>query len=331
MLKNSYILLGPEIGEKKEYISGIKNEIIKKYGDGTEEFTYYPYDTDMSEVIDTAEGMSMFSSFKIIIINDCSELKKKDIELFLQYLARPADDTVMIFTDQGTKADPKLEKAAAEKKIFWELDESRRKSFALNYFSRHNISLDQVGASLIAANSESNTLSVKNECDKLLLFFSDRKRLTGEEIEDFLFYNREENVFSLFDNILSGELEKTLDIAQNIMRSAEGAPIQLLAGLTWQFKRFLEFKTMLDDKYTPVDAFTKIGVRARKGQAVYNTGSRRYSTRETEQILSRCYYYDQLFRSVRIELQELYFPVFIYEIMAKKGKPSEESIFSSSF
>ena len=60
---------------------------------------------------------------KIIFINDASELKKKELELFLQYLKKPAQDAVLIFTDSGMKVDAKLKKAVGEEKVFWELKE----------------------------------------------------------------------------------------------------------------------------------------------------------------------------------------------------------------
>ncbi|MBO7047597.1 MAG: hypothetical protein J6W62_01625, partial [Spirochaetia bacterium] len=123
MIKSSYLLTGPELGEKKAYIDSIRTEIKKQYGDEIEEYTFYPYDSDMSEAIGAAESLGMFSSFKLIFINDAAELKKKDVEMFLQYLKKPAEDAVMIFTDSGMKVDAKLKKAIAEEKIFWELKE----------------------------------------------------------------------------------------------------------------------------------------------------------------------------------------------------------------
>lgn len=331
MIKESYLLLGPELGEKKSYIDSIKSEIKKANKGEIEEKSYYPYDTDMTEAITTAESISMFSDFKIITINDCCALNKKETDLFIEYLKKPSPDTVIIFTDSAIKAAADLEKAVKEKKIFWELSESQRKNYVLNYFYKKNIPIDAAAAAMIAENSDSNTLAVKNECDKLIFFFGNKKKITGEAIENFLFYNREENVFTLFGYIMTGELDKTLGVAENILLTGESAPIQLLGGLIRQFRNFLDFKILLKEKYSPSDAFAKKNIRSRKIQNIYSGGNDRYTLKETEKILSLCAYYDELFRTIKTDMQNMLFSIFIYEVMIKKGERTENTIFSEDF
>mgnify|MGYP003318705163 CR=1 FL=1 len=319
MIKESYMLLGPELGEKKDTIDQIRADIRQKYGDNIEEYTYYPYDTDMTEVIGVAQGISMFSSFKLIIINDCAGFKKKDVDLFLAYLKKPAVDTTIIFTDDGMKCDAKLEKAVGEKKIFWELSENQCRSYVQSYFYRQKKRIDQDAAALIAENCENNTLSIKNECDKIALFLESKEEISTQDIENFLFYNREDNVFTLFDHILVSDLNKTADVAKTLMLSSDGDPVQLLGGLTWQFKRLLDVHIQMDAGVSLQEACLKNRITSKKVQAKIKAGAERYSTKALEHILSRCTYYDQQFRSVKKEMQETLFPLFLYEVMVKKG------------
>ena len=319
MIKSSYLLTGPELGEKKAYIDSIRTEIKKKYGDEIEEYTFYPYDSDMSEVIGAAESLGMFSNFKLIIINDVAELKKKDIDLFLQYLKKPSEDSVLIFADSGMKVDAKLKKAVGEEKVFWELKEPQMRSYIQNYFRRLGTTVDSDAAAFIASNCDANTLSVKNECDKLALFFDSKEPITLEAIEEMLFNGKEENVFTLYDQLLVGTLEKATEIARNLMMSSDGAPIQLLGGLIWQLRRMLGVRTMMDHGVSTYEACVKNGVTTKRGQATHSAGAQRYTTTELEKIMATCARYDELFRSVRTEMQETLFPVFLYEVMVKKG------------
>jgi len=318
MIKASYIFLGPELGEKKDTIDRIRSEIKQKHGDDIEEYTYYPYDTDMAEVIEIAHGISMFSNFKLITINDCASVKKKDVELFLAYLKKPSTDTTIIFTDDGIKCDAKLEKAAGEKKIFWELSENQCRSYVQSYFYRHKKRIEQDAAALISENCENNTLSIKNECDKLVLFLESKEEILTQDIEDFLFYNREDNVFTLFDHILVSDLNKTADVAKTLMLSSDGDPVQLLSGLTWQFKRLLDIHIQLDANVSLQEACFKNRITSKKVQTKIKAGAERYSTRTLERIVSRCNYYDQQFRSVKKEMQESLFLIFLYEVMVRK-------------
>lgn len=319
MIKSSYLLTGPELGEKKAYIDSIRTEIKKKYGDEIEEYTFYPYDSDMSEVIGAAESLGMFSNFKLIIINDVAELKKKDIDLFLQYLKKPSEDSVLIFADSWMKVDAKLKKAVGEEKVFWELKEPQMWSYIQNYFRRLGTTVDSDAAAFIASNCDANTLSVKNECDKLALFFDSKEPITLEAIEEMLFNGKEENVFTLYDQLLVGTLEKATEIARNLMMSSDGAPIQLLGGLIWQLRRMLGVRTMMDHGVSTYEACVKNGVTTKRGQATHSAGAQRYTTTELEKIMATCARYDELFRSVRTEMQETLFPVFLYEVMVKKG------------
>ena len=117
MIKASYLLTGPELGEKKAYIDSIRTEIENNYGDEIEEYTFYPYDSNMNDAIGAAQSLGMFSNFKLIFINDTAELKKKDVELFLDYLKKPSEDAVLIFTDSGMKVDAKLKKGVLTVKV----------------------------------------------------------------------------------------------------------------------------------------------------------------------------------------------------------------------
>ena len=319
MIKPSYLLTGPELGEKKNYIDSIRTEIKKSYGDEIEEYTFYPYDSNLSDAIGAAESLGMFSSFKIIFINDASELKKKELELFLQYLKKPAQDAVLIFTDSGMKVDAKLKKAVGEEKVFWELKEPQMRSYIQNYFRKIGTPIDSDAAAFIASNCDPNTLSVKNECDKLALFFDSKEPITLEAIEEMLFNGKEENVFTLYDQLLVGTLEKATEIAKNLMMSSDGAPIQLLGGLIWQLRRMLGVRTMMDHGVSTYEACVKNGVTTKRGQATHSAGAQRYTTTELEKIMATCARYDELFRSVRTEMQETLFPVFLYEVMVKKG------------
>jgi len=102
--------------------------------------------------------------------------------------------------------------------------------------------------------------------------------------------------------------------------SSDGAPIQLLGGLIWQLRRLLGVRTMMDQGLSSYEACLKNGVTTKRGQATHTAGAQRYTTTELEQIMATCARYDELFRSVRTEMQETLFLVFLYEVMVKKGK-----------
>ena len=90
MIKASYLLTGPELGEKKAYIDSIRTEIKNNYGDEIEEYTFYPYDSNMNDAIGAAQSLGMFSNFKIIFINRRTKFGRHfyNIFFFIFYFKR---------------------------------------------------------------------------------------------------------------------------------------------------------------------------------------------------------------------------------------------------
>ena len=76
---------------------------------------------------------------------------------------------------------------------------------------------------------------------------------------------------------------------------------------------------MMDQGVSSYEACVKNGVTTKRGQATHSAGAQRYTTADLEKIMATCARYDELFRSVRTEMQETLFPLFLYEVMVKKG------------
>ena len=77
---------------------------------------------------------------------------------------------------------------------------------------------------------------------------------------------------------------------------------------------------MMDQGVSSYEACVKNGVTTKRGQTTHSAGAQRYTTTDLEKIMATCARYDELFRSVRTEMQETLFPVFLYEVMVKKGE-----------
>ena len=56
----AWLLLGPETGEKNDFAASIKNNITAIYGAPPDEYSFYPYDKDASDII--ALHQRLFSS-----------------------------------------------------------------------------------------------------------------------------------------------------------------------------------------------------------------------------------------------------------------------------
>ncbi len=319
--KNTYLLLGPEAGEKNEFIQGIKKQMEKSAGGAVELYSFYPYDTDISEIISIMKNISLFASAKLVLIKNCHDLKKKDIALIAEYIKNPSKDCVLVLTSDNTKADSAIEKAvpSENKKIFWEMFESRKKSWVLQFFHKEKISIENNAVNFLVDILEGDSESLKKECGNLSLFFGQNEIITEEKIADFFYNRKEENIFSLFDYISQVDLEKSVIAAKNIILSGESAPVQMLGGLLWQIKNVYEIDKIIAKKKSFSEACIELNIRTKKMQGVYSSANQNYSIKEIEKIITLTAYYDLLFRSVKTEIQHMMFPVYLYSIIVNKG------------
>jgi len=318
----TYLLLGPEVGEKNDFIQSIKKSLAKASGGAVDSYTFYPYDSDVSEIISIMKNISLFAQAKLVLIKNCHDLKKNDAALIAEYIKNPSKDCVLILATENTKADSVIEKAipADCKKMFWEMFESKKKGWVQQFFGKEKISIENNAVNFLVDMLEGDTESFKKECNNLALFFGQDEAITEEKIADF-FYNRKgENVFSLFDYIAQGDLEKSVVAAKNIILSGESDPRKILGGLVWQIKNIYEIEKMISQKKSFSEACAELNIRAKKMQGIYSSAIENYSIKEIEKIITLTANYQLLFGSIRAELQHIMLPVYLYSFIVNKGE-----------
>jgi DNA polymerase-3 subunit delta len=321
MSKQIFLLLGPENGEKKEFIKKQEGLISKKYGE-PEKFRFYPYDTEISEIVSIMRNGSLFSTHKVVTINNCEDIKKKNaLDPLLDYLKSPSEDVTLFLLSDANKVDSKIDKAVKKenKKIFWELFENRKRDWVISFFRKKNISIDGDAVELLLEMIDNNTDSMRNDCEKLAFYFKEGSRISEEDIETFLYHSREENVFTLFEKVCKRDLEASLDVLNSIVLARETHPVQLLSGLLWQFRNLLSLSTMLSRRTPQPEALQKSNIRGKKSQKTYLEGVRNYRIPELEKIITLTMEYDNRLRSVRTEMQDSVVEMYIYNCIRKRA------------
>ena len=322
MTDSNFLLLGPELGEKKSFIKNIKQKLEKKYSSPPEEYSFYPYDTETGEIISALQNISLFSQSKIVVLNNFTEIKKKDIDMLAAYLKNPAPDSCLVLADDGIKADAKIEKLIkpANKKIFWEMFENKKKSWIISFFRRENIDIENSAVEFLCDMLESSTDVLAEECGKLIRFFDPGDRITEEKIESFFYDRKEENMFSLFDRLAGCDIQKSIETSKNIFFSGESNPVQILSGLLWQVRNLYELKIMTEERKNFTEACQILRIRSKKMQKTFQEGLKNYSLADIESLISMIAEFDIFFRNVRTDIQHIMFPLFIYYFIEKKGR-----------
>ncbi len=322
----SYLLMGPEEGEKGEFIASIK-QALTQVDPSLEIHTIYPWETGMSELAGILKNGSLFSSWKLVILRNGEQVKREEGKILGEYLKNPAPEVCLIITTSNLEKDISKPVASAipkdRKKIFWELFENQKRAWLTKYFRGKEIEVSPEGMELILDLVENNTKEMRAACDQLSLFFGPGSCIGEEDVDTFIHHSREENVFTLFGKMADLDFISSLETLRKLMLSGENNPIQLYAGLLWQFKRLLKLSSMTDLQYSVEDACMKIGIRGKKNQESYRRANSHYSTGELKRIILLISRFDALVRETRAEMQSLLMELFLYYTILKKGELPE--------
>ena len=317
-----YLLLGPENGQKQEFLDQIRKKLTGAAGEKPEEYRYYPFKTEFQEVVSTLRNTSLFSKHRMVLLNHAHEVKNRaDCEIIAEYIQKPANDATLILLSDQYQIDKRIDSAVPKdrRKVFWELFDNQKRSWITSFFRSVGITITPEAVELLLELVENDTHELKQVCDRLALFLKDEEFLTEENVEELVYHSKEESVFSLFEKIASGNLLASLEILQSLELSGLAEPSQLLGGLLWQFRKLLAARRMVDSRYSLEDAYRKLNIRSKKNQRVYAAACETYATSQLESILSLFSEYETQLRSNSGNIQDIYLKLFLYDIVMKKG------------
>ncbi|MAG14129.1 MAG: DNA polymerase III subunit delta [Spirochaetales bacterium] len=317
-----YLLLGPENGQKQEFIDQLTKKIASESGEKPEEYRYYPFKLEFLDVVSTLRNTSLFAAHRIVFLNQVHDVKNKtDCEILSEYCKRPVSDATLIMLSDLYQIDKRLDSVVPkeQKRVFWELFENQKQSWISNYFRSAGITITAEAVDLLLEHVENNTQELKQVCERLALFLKDEKTISEDLVEDLVYHSREENVFTLFDRIAQGSFSSSLEILQNLRHSGATDPSQLLGGLLWQFRRLLTVRRMIDARYSLDDAYRKLKIRGKKNQRVYAVACDVYTAGQLERIFTLFSEYETQLRSNSGNMQDIYLKLFLYDVVLKKG------------
>jgi DNA polymerase III subunit delta len=328
-MANLYVLLGPEVGEKADYVEAIR----KKAGSGLETHSFYAFETRIADVVSLLQNGALFSNGKLVFVKDADQIKKKeDIDLLAGYLRNPSPDSILFLMSDETRLDEKLDaailtaKPAAERKVFWELFESQKEQWIRGFFSRRGIRVEEDAIETILELVGNTTDALKKECENLALYFQNETSIGADAVSDLLYHSREESVFSLYDAMVAADFERALEILDTMLMMKDTEPAGLFGGLAWQFGR-LKSLMVLADLDGETAAFRALRVSAKKAQSQFRTARENYSLAQVEDIIALISRYDSLCRSSSGRLQDILMELFLYAAMVRKADLAEAPSF----
>ena len=116
-MENIYLLLGPEEGEKHKFINTYIEKIKKQIGENPEVEKVYPFDTSMLDIVSGLQNVSLFSKYRIVILNNAEEVKQGNgLNVLLDYCKDPSPNTTLFLLSESlNNISKKLDKTVPKK------------------------------------------------------------------------------------------------------------------------------------------------------------------------------------------------------------------------
>ena len=208
---------------------------------------------DWSLLLEAGANLSLFAEKRLLELRiPNGKPGDKGAAALLHYLARPAEDTVLLISLpklDGSTQKTKWAKALIDGKDvqflqIWPVDAAQLPQWIRQRLSQAGLAADQEAVELIAARVEGNLLAAAQEIEKLKLLAEDG-RVTAETVQAAVADSARYDVFGLIDATLQGHPEHSLRMLEGLRGEGIEAPVIL-----WALARELRLLANIAQQYS---------------------------------------------------------------------------------
>ena len=227
-----------------EYLIKTKiNEILNEHNLTNIDTTTYEFDDNLSDIINDASTISLFTSKKAIIVNNANIFKSGiNTEILEKYIENPNLDTILIFVLKEEKLDErrKITKLLRTKTKVLELNKSNINSVVKDMFKGYKIDNNTIDYFIKRVGD--NLLILENESVKLKLYKED-KNISIDDIDELITKNIDIDLFKLIDAIISKDKDTAITIYNEMLKQKE-EPIAIIITLANQIRIMYQTKEL---------------------------------------------------------------------------------------
>jgi len=321
-IESVYLRAGPEIGKRAAFAAELRSAIAAVDGAPPEDHRAYASETGLGEVIGLLQNGSLFSSRRIVEYRGAELIKgKEDIGTLASYLASPAPDAVLLLVTESFFAEKGLEEAVGKnrKRTFFEMFEKEKPRWIEKKLREFGLGIDEGGIEALLELVENESGALEAACSRLALVFPQGAILGDVEVEAAIARNRQEDAFSLFDRIATGDLESALETLDAVLADRRGDAVQIVSALTWSFRRLGRLHALLEEGEGLESACMRLQMRSKALQRQSAAAVRRFPRTDCERIVFLASAFDAKARTMGSLFERSLLQLLVYGIMVKKG------------
>jgi DNA polymerase III subunit delta len=321
-IESAYLLAGPEAGKRAAFCAELRAAIAAADKAPPEEHRAYAYETGVSEVLALLRNGSLFSSRRIVEYRGAELIKgKEDTGALAAYIASPAPDAVLLLVTDSFYVEKAIEEAIGKerKRSFFEMFENEKPRWVSNRLRELGLGIDDGGIEAILELVENESGALETACSSLAVVFPKGTVLSEDDVEAAIARNRQEDAFSLFGRIATGELEEALETLDAVLADRRGDAVQIIAALSWSFRRLHKLEELMGEGEGLESACMKLQMRSKALQRQSAAALRRYPKADCERVILFASKLDAKARTMGGSYERTLLQMLVYGIMAKKG------------
>jgi DNA polymerase-3 subunit delta len=147
----------------------------------------------------------------------------------------------------------------AEVKEFNKLSEDSMVGFAKDLFAKNNYQISFRALNMLIDRVGCNLLLLNNECEKLMLYKMNDKKIDEETIEEMIVRYDFDNIFALTDAVIKKDINASLSLYQELLKRNE-EPIKIIVLLANQFRLIFQVKRLHTKGFSESQIASNLGV-----------------------------------------------------------------------
>lgn len=226
----------------------------------------------LDRVVDEAETPPFFGSRKVVIAEKAFFLTaarengkvEHRVERLAEYVARPAEHTVLILTVESEKLDERKKAVKTLKERGWTLafeplSEAELVRWAEKRAERRGVRMTPGALRRLVERTAGSLPAMDQEIEKLALYAGDGGIADEAAVDAFVPRTPEQNVFLLVDHVISRRAREAVEVLHDLLLRRE-EPIKLLALIARQCRVLLQVKACLERGLSQKETAAELGL-----------------------------------------------------------------------
>lgn len=246
-MHNFYLIYGSD----RSIINNELNKLIEKLK--IKDIVKYDMTTsNVLDVIEDASTVGLFSTNKIIILDDCYFLSANktidNISDLEEYIEKYNPNNYCIFIAYSDKIDTrkkiyKLLKSNAKIIEQTKIDDNYLINYIKEELTNEQYKMEDINYFLNKVGKNLN--NIKNELNKLMMYKLDTKEIKNIDIDKIIVKSIEEEIFALTDAVILKNTELALNLLDSFLKK-DYEEIQIIMLIAAQFRFLFQVKRLLN-------------------------------------------------------------------------------------